>query len=197
MVPWTAWAPSAFDAVAVHDSLRALSGQQILGVRYIDLDYGTAGPYWDGGERDLVSFGVELDLDDGSTWSVVWEQRGHNQGLGVRAEALIPAHVTTGSAWDVSRRWHRKGPARISSVQSWWWNDTTRHGAGEPVTISFELHGLALRDGAEEALIMLHGVDDVAVYLNPGRALRARVLSPELVPLGGPDAAAGEALPTG
>ncbi|MFD7026254.1 hypothetical protein [Promicromonospora sukumoe] len=182
--------------MAVHESLRALGGHQIRGVRYIDLDYGKPRPYWDEGERDLVAFGLELDLDDDSIWSVVWEQRGDNQGLGVRAEALIPAHVTTGSTWDVSRRWRRKGPARISSVQSCWWkNQATRHGAGEPATTSFELHGLALRDGADEALIMLHGVDDVTVYLNPGRSLRARVLSPELVPLGGPDAAAGEAPP--
>ena len=94
LLRWTAWVTNGADAVMVTAALRqVLTGRAITAVRYADLDREHEVPYWHEGDRDVVGHGLELDLDDGSTWSVIWEQQGDSAGLGIRAEPLMPDHL--------------------------------------------------------------------------------------------------------
>lgn len=119
LLRWTAWVTNGADAAMVTHALRqVLTGRAIRAVRYADLDYEHEMPYWHEGDRDVVGHGLELELDDGSTWSVIWEQGGSSAGLGIRAEPLMPDHLRLARIWHVTRHWRRRGPRTISRIET-------------------------------------------------------------------------------
>lgn len=103
-VPWV-----ADEAAKEADERRmaGLVGHRIERTRYVELDYAglddTPEPAWPGKGFDSLDLGLELDLDDGATWSFIWLQAGHNEGLLAFEGALKPTQLRedAGRVWDV------------------------------------------------------------------------------------------------
>jgi hypothetical protein len=195
-----AWVSSADEREAVEATLHGMLGRAFLGVRYVELSY-DGNPAWDAGTFHSIDFGVELQLDDGATWAVTWDQAGHNEGLMVYAGALASelrpdAEVAT---WDVTALWRDRFPTGFSGVKCVW----TRHAYGPAYTgprwetrvddggesdlclVSVILAG----DGPGQAVITLgesgepdgsygYRPDNVAVFFSSEEARRAGVLLP-------------------
>jgi hypothetical protein len=113
------WVPRLEDRAAADARLSALLGRQLTGVRYIELGYDE--PAWDVGRFHTVDYGIELDLEDGATWAVIWQQQGANEtpltyrGL-IRDELRPEADVST---WDVTNVWQTRfgrGGDRLETV---------------------------------------------------------------------------------
>ncbi|MBO0607550.1 hypothetical protein [Myceligenerans salitolerans] len=161
------------DAAMVTDALQhVLTGKRLIAVRYADVDHGAAIPYWREGDRDNLGHGIELDFADGSTWSIIWEQRGSQDGLDIWCGPLMPVHLREARFWDVTRRWRRRGPRTITDLQVFWWPERPAWECGSPGSLS--LGGLVLRDHARDrqAIITIDHRFDVNVYFTPGRARR-------------------------
>lgn len=173
LLRWTAWVTNGADAAMVTDALRqVLTGRAVTAVRYADLDYESEHPYWHEGDRDTVGCGLELDLDDGSTWSVIWEQQGDSTGLGVWTEPLIPNHLRLARIWHVTRHWHRRGPRTISQIETFWRPERRPKDGGPSSALS--LGGLVLHDfdRARRAIVVIDERRDVRIYFSPSRARR-------------------------
>ena len=184
LLRWTAWVTNGADAAMVTDALRqVLTGRAITAVRYADLDYEHEKPYWHEGDRDVVGHGLELDLDDGSTWSVIWEQRGSNAGLGIWAELLMPDHLQLARIWNVTRHWRRRGPRTISQIETFWWPERPP-GHGDPSS-TLSLGGLVLHDVERDrrAVVVIDGHFDVRIYFSPRGARRDGYFTDEYVSL--------------
>jgi hypothetical protein len=115
------WVASLADRSADVDTLRsALIARMIVAVRYVELDYGVAA--WDCGRFHSIGFGVELDLDDGATWSFIWQQEDANETLlsyaGRIMEELRPEIDV--STWDVGDQWRETLPRAIEKVETIW-----------------------------------------------------------------------------
>jgi hypothetical protein len=158
----------------VTDALRqVLTGRALTAVRYADLDYENELPYWHEGDRDTVGHGLELDLDDGSTWSVIWEQGGSSAGLGIWAEPLMPNHLRLARIWNVTRHWRRRGPRTISQIETFWWPERPR-GDGGGTSGALSLGGLVLHDLDRDrrAVVVIDERFDVRIYFSPSGARR-------------------------
>lgn len=109
---WTAWVRNDAQKAAVEETLNRFVGHAITGCRYVEIDYEGGQEGWRGANRDELDYGLELDLDNGETWSIVWEQFDLNEGLNVRPGALVPESVRGEGAAirDVSGRWLELGP---------------------------------------------------------------------------------------
>jgi hypothetical protein len=157
----------------VTDALRqVLTGRAINAVRYADLDYEHDMPYWHEGDRDVVGHGLELDLDDGSTWSVIWEEGGSSAGLGIRAEPLMPDHLRLARIWNVTRHWRRRGPRTISQIETFWWPERPPGEGGSRSTLG--LGGLVLHDFDRDrrAIVVIDERFDIRIYFSPRGARR-------------------------
>jgi hypothetical protein len=110
---------------AVHERyLRRLVGRAVVRVRYVEIQYeGLTEPAWLGGVFDSLDFGLEMDVDGGATWSVIWKQGGRNEGLLVYQGSLVGSEIMEGSSiaiWDATDRWRELGPHVIASVIPVW-----------------------------------------------------------------------------
>jgi hypothetical protein len=117
--PWVA-DDKARDAAAL--ALREIRGS-VRGVRYFGLKQfeQPADPNWAGDGFDSLDFGFEIDLD-ATTWSLIWEQRGRNEGLllSPRPLALALAPDADPTVWDVTDRWRANGAGAIESMLPSW-----------------------------------------------------------------------------
>ncbi|MFI2363053.1 hypothetical protein [Promicromonospora sp. NPDC019610] len=173
LLRWTAWVTNGADAVRVTDALRhLLTGRAITAVRYADLDYEGEHPYWHEGDRDTVGHGLELDLDDGATWSVIWEQQEDSAGLGIWTEPLMPNHLQFARIWNVTRHWRRRGPRTISQIETFWWPERSQGDGGPSSALS--LGGLVLHDFDRDrrAIVVIDERFDVRMYFSPRGARR-------------------------
>jgi hypothetical protein len=105
--------------------LAQLIGRRIEGARYFELRYEqTGGPMWElGSSFDSLDFGLELDLDDGSTWSCIWAPPTYDEALVVYEGVLRPTMFPDPDAprvWQVDERWRDRGPGTIVSVETAW-----------------------------------------------------------------------------
>ena len=194
---------------AIHQELcDALVGREIVGVRYVELDYEEPG--WDCGSFHSIDYGVELDTDDGRTRCFIWQQKGWNETLlsyaGTIREELVPdAEIST---WDVSEIWRDALPRPVRSVETTWTQHVWGPSFGGP---NFETRVddghesdyclITVRlssDGDNHVVITLGGdanspeprtftylADNVAVFFSLEEARRERALLP-----GDPDALA-------
>lgn len=177
-----------------------LVGRRIKKVRYIELAYeGQPGPMWHAGALwDSVDHGLEIDLDNDQTWSIIWKQHGPNEALLVYEGLLRPAELLpdAGTYWDVTDHWHALGPHFIARVSTVW----TRHSFGPALNSAREkvaeagesdlcLTTLILRgDDEREAAITLgedHGdglyrwsATSVAVFFSVAEARKAGAMMP-------------------
>lgn len=185
---------------AIEHHLHRLVGRRIEAVRYVEVHHeGLARPTWRGAIFDSLDFGLEFDLDDGATWSVIWKQQDANEGLLVYPGTLVPTEICVDAhiaIWDATAHWHGRGPVTISRVTPVW----TRHQFG-PATdwtghkvaeagesdLCFETLILTAADG-REAVISLGERDvngrfqrtatNVAIFFARSDAHDARVLMP-------------------
>jgi hypothetical protein len=173
---WTAWTPDDDGAARIADSLRPLTGRRISRVRFIDLEYESDRPYWHVGDHVLLDHGLELDLDDGSTWSLIWEQAGTSEGLGIYPEPLLPNHLMAGRTFETTRYWHRRGPRDIVSVELGWSEGRLYEEAGVQ-TPDRCLREVVLVGHDREAVIVLGYGLDVLVCWSRADARRAGYLT--------------------
>jgi hypothetical protein len=131
--------------------LGSFVGRSIAAVRYTEIQSGQ--PAWSANGFDSVDYGIEFDLDDGSTWSVIWEQRGHNEGLGIRSEALAPARLLPDaetSVWNVTSRWIEAVGPTIKAVNGSW--QRTEFGPGRVVSTGEQVAAAGASDLCLEAV---------------------------------------------
>ena len=95
------------------------------------------GPMWGDEAWDSLDYGLELDLDNETTCSIIRKQHRHNEGLLVYEGLLKPSELLAdaGDFRDVTERWRALGPQSIFNVTTVW----TRHGFG-PVLDSTGRH---------------------------------------------------------
>ena len=205
MSDFPAWADGEAQREGIERRLNQLVGRRVEAVRYVEIRYeGELEPMWQGPGFDSLDFGLELDLDDGATWSVVWKQAGDNEALLVYPGTLVPTELSAEAdyaTWDATSRWQARGPSRLDVITPLW----TRHEFGPAV----ELTGRRVADGREsdlcliacvlesvdgrEAILTLgergpdgkfrHTATNIAVFFDRALARRAGVLLP-----GDPDA---------
>src|SRR5437764_5121073 len=108
-----AWARDDAERIAIEQILGGLTGRRLNAVRYVErLGYPPPHePYWSGPLFDWIDDAIELDLDDGVTWRIEWED-GVGDNAGVRAhpaDALLGADEQT-AVWEVTDHWRAAGP---------------------------------------------------------------------------------------
>lgn len=121
--PWTAWALSPGLRKAAEVSLERLVGKTIVGCRYVGVTPVPGEPHWQQPTHDELGYGLELDLDDGSTWSVIWEISALGEGLNIHPDRMYPDTFVPDasiSTWDVSERWLAQRLGAISRVELDW-----------------------------------------------------------------------------
>jgi len=184
---------------------RRLVGRRITRARYVEIDYeGKPEPMWRGAGFDSLDFGIELDLDDGTTWAFIWNQRGHNEALLVYPGQLFSSPLRSDAhtaVYDVTDHWNAAGPMAVTTVTPVWMRH--RFGpafnrAGEQVASSGESEMCLLTlvltsEDGREAVITLgareadgsygYRHDNIVVFFSIIEARNARVLLP-----GDPDA---------
>jgi hypothetical protein len=187
------WVTSSDERGRIEASLGELSGRPLSAVRYVEM-VGDGTPLWDVGSFHSIDFGVEIDLEGQVTWSITWQQRGHNETLlayaGTIASAMKPDAEL--AVWDLTPLWRERFPEGFAGIDCAW----TRHVFGPADTgdthesdaclVSLVLNG---RTG-EQAVITLGGesqyqagvytylADNVAVFLSVAEARRANVILP-------------------
>jgi hypothetical protein len=69
------WVRDEAERIAFEQVLGGLAGRRINAVRYVELGYEEVPcePFRTGPQFDWVDDALELDLDDGATWTIVWE----------------------------------------------------------------------------------------------------------------------------
>jgi hypothetical protein len=171
--------------------------RRIMRVRYVEIQYdGPPQPMWGASNFDSLDYGLELDLDDSTTRSIIWMQKGRNEAILAAEGPLVPTQLLPDAAiavWDVTDRWDELGPRSISSISAVW----SRHvfgpainSAGQQVAPGGQsdlcLLTVILRalDG-REAVITLGGrdtdgtyryiADNVSVFFSVEEARKARV----------------------
>jgi hypothetical protein len=200
-----AWSDSDAQRESIERRLNQLVGPRVEVVRYVEIRYeGHPEPMWRGPDFDSLDYGLELDLDDGLTWSVIWKQAGANEALLVYPGTLVPTELKAEAdtaTWDATSRWHERGLMTLNAVTPVW----TRHRFGPAVDAT----GRRVADGGESDLCLLtctlegndgreailtlgerdpngrfrYTADNVAVFFDRAEARDARVLLP-----GDPDA---------
>jgi hypothetical protein len=165
-VPWV-----ADEAARGADERRvaALVGRCIARVRYVELDYadfgGTPEPAWPGDGFDSLDYGLELDLDDGATWSFIWLQAGHNEGLLAFEGTLKPTQLRedAGRVWDVGgeRGWASVLGRPVVRVEGAWLRHTWDcRGQSDLCVLTWVLHF----DGDQAVVITLGDRDEDGSY---------------------------------
>jgi len=121
------WALTEADVTAHRDDARALVGQRLAAVRYVNIDYvgmtrpefegrgprlieadqEWQQPSWDFGSFHSVDYGVELHTSQQRVFAISWEPPGQTESLWVDERPLIGSGVSTDAhvaVWDVSSR---------------------------------------------------------------------------------------------
>ncbi|HEX8744023.1 MAG TPA: hypothetical protein VF712_12905 [Thermoleophilaceae bacterium] len=116
------WVTNAADREAHEQRLAAMRGRRLEGVRYVAADE------W-GLERgagfDSADFGLELDLDDGTTWSFAWLQKGRNEGVLAVPRGLVGGELRAGGEYEVAdvsadKDWRPLVGQSIEAVEAAW-----------------------------------------------------------------------------
>lgn len=189
---WTAWVKDDAQKHAVQAVLHRFLGHAITGCRYVEIDYEGGQEGWRGPGRDELDYGLELDLDNGETWSIVWEQFDLNEGLNVRPGHVVPESVRAeGSAIrDASTRWLELGPGTLVEVKLGWSvlaagpaYDVDGNEVAEAKDSALSLTTIQLiGNDARTTVITLYGADEVRVYFSVAAAREdGVVLSPAAV----------------
>jgi len=63
------------------ERVSAVVGRRIVEVRYFEIANDSGTPRWDAPDFHSLDFGLEWDLDDGSTWSFIWQGSGRYESV--------------------------------------------------------------------------------------------------------------------
>ena len=158
-------------------------------VRYLDLDYRGwdlgyrdqstrrvitdsaewEEPTWDAGTFHHADFGVELVIDDGTSWAVTWDVPARTESLVVRPGLAGGA----GALWDVTARdpWRRCIRSPITGVELRYhpWGERSGGFWCSRVSLSFgDLRvEVLLGDREPQAGLLVPSADNVAILLDP------------------------------
>ena len=67
---------------------------------------------------DSIDFGLELDLHNGSTWSIEWAISGTVNSWLSYAEGPVSRKRSRSAVWDVTDHWLGRGPRDIGSIST-------------------------------------------------------------------------------
>jgi hypothetical protein len=144
------WVTSSAESRQREETLHeAFVGRRIERVRYFEIDYGL--DEWLAsaeGLFDSIDFGVELDLDDGTTWAFIWDMDGPDESLLVTSRILVSSQLDPRhKVWDVTERWSSRGEPLIFGISTSW----LRHAIGP----SFDRAGNQVGEAYESHLCMV------------------------------------------
>ena len=105
-------------------TLRQLVGRTIRAVAYFEIPYEDGQPMWnrESDVFDSLDFGLELTLDDGSTFSVTWGTEFTQYNVSIRRDALRFVDGESARRWDVQQRWRERRllDTPIASARAVW-----------------------------------------------------------------------------
>jgi hypothetical protein len=174
-----AWAHNEADQLEIEARIGQLIGRSIRRVRYFEISSEgiSPEPSWFAGDFDSIDYGIEFDLDDSATWSVIWKQRGINEALLFYRGSLVGTELLEGGArsWDVSERWATDGPDTILGFELAWMRSSMGPGTnwqGEivsaPVDSDLCLQTVVLKgDGGKVAVVTLGQADYPSLKFMP------------------------------
>jgi len=203
-----AWARNESERIEIEARIGQLVGRSIRRVRYFEISYeGSLEPTWSARDFDSIDYGMELDFDDGATWSVIWKLSGINEALLFYKGSLVGTELRDDAArsWDVTDRWATDGPSTISGFELAWMRSSMgpgRNRQGEivsgPVASDLCLQTVVLRGDAGRVAVVTLGqadypslkfmpaVDNVAVFFSLEKAREAGAFLPgDEIPTGG------------
>ncbi|HEX8065682.1 MAG TPA: hypothetical protein VF520_04055 [Thermoleophilaceae bacterium] len=125
------WVTSAEERNRVEADLSGMAGHGLAGVRYVGMSDEGA-PTWDVGTFHSIDYGLEIELEDRTTWSIAWDQAGHNEAILVYAGTLSSQFSPDAevAVWDVTSVWRQRFPEGFTEVECVW----TRHVYGPAYT---------------------------------------------------------------
>jgi hypothetical protein len=127
-----AWAANESEQLEIEARIRQLVGRSIRRVRYFEISYEgiSPEPTWSAVDFDSIDYGIEFDVDDGATWSVIWKQRGINEALLFYKGTLVGTELREGAgrSWDVTDRWAKEGPNTITGFDLAWMRNSVGPG---------------------------------------------------------------------
>src|SRR4051794_21330068 len=88
-----AWAANEAERTEIEARIARLHGERVRAVRYLEIAYDDGQPHWSSDSFDSLDYGLEIDLDRGATWSVIWRQYDINEALLVYEGGLIGVEV--------------------------------------------------------------------------------------------------------
>ena len=107
-------------------TLQQLVGRRIKTVSYFEILYGESQsqPMWNRASDsfDSLDFGLQLELDDGSIFSVTWGTEFTQHNVSIRQAPLGFVDGETARRWDAAERWRERGllDAPIISARTTW-----------------------------------------------------------------------------
>jgi hypothetical protein len=204
-----AWARNESERLEIEARIGQLVGRSIRRVRYFETSSESSPePTWSAPAFDSIDYGIELDFDDGATWSVIWKQSGINEALLFYKGSLVGTELRDDAApraWDVTDRWATDGPNTISGFELAWMRNSMGPGrdwqgqiVSGPMDSDLCLHTVVLKGEAGKlALVTLgeadypslkftHTAEGVAVFFSLERAREAGAFLPgDEIPKGG------------
>jgi hypothetical protein len=135
------WAANKAEVLERNSEASKMTGGRLSYVRYFNIDYdgvtdgeqdGSTGrrvvtaaewlhPTWERGDRHTLDYGVDLELEDGTTFTVTWDPPSWTQSLRfIEGSIADSRHAHAGTAvWDVSKfgRWSTLVGTHVESVE--------------------------------------------------------------------------------
>jgi hypothetical protein len=188
------WAASQREVAERVRHAGRLVGQRLTVVRYVDIDYrrDRVAPGWEGLRHiveaaewrnptwrypgfDSVDFGLELETESGSVFSVTWDPPGMHEGIGLREQPLLGTGVRADAAvavWDVTGRsgWAALHRAEILDVRPHYQPSDAHEGSYwcPRITIAFPLATVDLLLGdAGPTQQLVPSADNIAITFDP------------------------------
>ena len=174
------WGRTAEERARQVEHARSIVGQPIVAVRYSDIDHGAAEAEapWQARGFHSIAYGVELDVEDGRTFSTTWVISIDNVGMTFRAEPLVPRWQPPGYGrlYDVTGapEWELLLGDPVTGVALHWWGGD--HGGCHSATLRFDHARIHIILGQAEGNDLLYGADEnVAVVFDEEMARAARL----------------------
>lgn len=161
-------------------TLQQLVGRTIQAVAYYEIPYEDGQPMWnrESDSFDSLDFGLQLILDDGSTFSVTWGTEFTQYNVSIRRDALGFVDGESARRWDVQPRWreHRLLDTPVTSARSVWVAADSREHAEYPqdVRLKFESGAVVVVSAFEcrDGELNMGMMDNITVFFDEAEANR-------------------------
>ena len=184
MIERTAWVQDEAGRNREVERVHRLVGRSIVSVRYFEIVYPAGDAAWHGDDFHALDFGLEIDLDNTTTWSFIWQQAGSNEALLAYEGQLVGNQLRADGVFQIwpvgeSDQWQAVTRRPIAAVGSAW-----EHWDADlcPVTWTLTVEGggwVAVTLGTRDERGVFRGShDDVAVFFDRSIAHAAGVTLP-------------------